>query len=72
MGLSMQPEFAWWEPTRGWSLENNGVTPDIEVVIRPEDRIAGRDPQLGKAIEVLLDKLRQDPMELPPAPPWPE
>ncbi len=72
MGLSTQPEFAWWEPKRGWSLENNGVTPDIEVVIRPEDRVAGRDPQLAKAVEVLLDKLREDPKELPPAPPWPE
>ena len=71
MGLSTQPEFAWWEPTRGWSLENAGVTPDIEVVIRPEDRIGGRDPQLEKAVEVLLEKLRDDPMELPPAPPWP-
>jgi len=71
MGLSTQPEFAWWEPTRGWSLENAGVTPDIEVVIRPEDRIAGRDPQLAKAVQVLLEKLRDDPMELPPAPPWP-
>ena len=72
MGLSTQPEFAWWEPTRGWSLENTGVTPDIEVVIRPEDRIAGRDPQLAKAVEVLLDKLRKDPKELPPPPPWPD
>ena len=72
MGLSTQPEFAWWEPKRGWSLENTGVTPDIEVVIRPEDRVAGRDPQLEKAIEVLLDKLREDPMELPAAPSWPD
>ncbi len=71
MGLSTQPEFAWWEPERGWSLENNGVSPDIEVVIRPEDRVAGKDPQLAKAVEVLLDKLRKDPREMPPAPPWP-
>ena len=71
MGLSTQPEFAWWEPKRGWSLENAGVTPDIEVVIRPEDRVAGRDPQLEKAVEVLLEKLRDDPRELPSAPPWP-
>ena len=47
------------------------MSPDIEVVIRPEDRVAGRDPQLEKAVQVLLEKLRDDPMELPPAPPWP-
>jgi tricorn protease len=71
MGMSTQPEFAWWEPERGWSLENAGVSPDIEVVIRPEDRVAGRDPQLEKAVEVLLDELRRNPKELPPPPPWP-
>ena len=71
LGISMQPEFAWWEPKRGWSLENNGVTPDIEVVIRPDDRVAGRDPQLAKAVDVLLEKLREDPKELPLAPPVP-
>ncbi|MCH8210946.1 MAG: PD40 domain-containing protein [Planctomycetes bacterium] len=71
-GLSTQPEFAWWEPKRGWSLENEGVTPDIEVKITPNDRMAGRDPQLDKAIEVLLGKLEDDPKVLPSPPPWPE
>ena len=70
-GLSTQPEFAWWEPTRGWSLENQGVSPDIEVMITPEDRLAGRDPQLQRAIDVLLAKLEEDPKELPAPPPWP-
>ncbi|MHC4427462.1 MAG: S41 family peptidase, partial [Planctomycetota bacterium] len=70
-GLSTQPEFAWWEPKRGWSLENSGVTPDIHVVITPRDRLAGRDPQLDKAVEVLKARLREDPKELPPPPPWP-
>jgi tricorn protease len=71
-GMSTQPEFAWWEPKRGWSLENAGVSPDIEVVITPQDRLAGRDPQLDKAIEVLLTKLEEDPRELPEPPPWPQ
>ncbi|MHC4318385.1 MAG: S41 family peptidase [Planctomycetota bacterium] len=70
-GMSTQPEFAWWEPKRGWSLENSGVTPDIEVVITPQDRLAGRDPQLEKAVEVLMTKLEEDPKELPAPPPWP-
>jgi tricorn protease len=70
-GMSTQPEFAWWEPQRGWSLENAGVSPDIEVVITPQDRLAGRDPQLDKAIEILMTKLEEDPKELPEPPPWP-
>jgi tricorn protease len=41
------------------------------VVITPQDRLAGRDPQLDKAIEVLMTKLEEDPRELPEPPPWP-
>ena len=70
-GVSTQPEYAWWEPKRGWNLENEGVSPDIEVHITPEDRIAGRDPQLQAAIDWLLKKMKDEPMELPPPPPWP-
>jgi tricorn protease len=67
-GLTTQPEFAWWEPKRGWSLENSGVAPDIEVSITPEDRLAGRDPQLARAIAELLRMVKDDPRPLP-APP---
>ena len=70
-GLSTQPEFAWWDPKDGWSIENVGVSPDIEVDLTPQDRVAGRDPQLDKAIEVLMQKLQDEPMDLPPPPPWP-
>ena len=68
LGLSSQPEFAWWEPTRGWSLENAGVLPDIEVPLTPEDRISGDDPQLDRTIELLLQKLADEPMERPTPP----
>ncbi|MFO0872563.1 MAG: PDZ domain-containing protein [Phycisphaerales bacterium] len=68
MGLSTQPEFAWWEPKRGWSLENSGVAPDIEVEVTPDDRAANRDPQLERTIQVLLEKLKEDPRN-PPQPP---
>ena len=70
-GLSTQPEYAWWEAERGWAIENVGVEPDIEVIIRPEDRMAGRDPQLDRAIAELKQKLEEDPKELPATPPWP-
>lgn len=70
-GISTQPEFAWWEPKRGWGLENNGVTPDIEVEYLPEDYIKQHDPQLERALDVVLQELKQDPVikENPPVPP---
>jgi tricorn protease len=70
-GVSTQPEFAWWVADGGWTIENQGVAPDLEVEITPADRVAGRDPQLDKAIEALLAKLKDDPKELPRPPAWP-
>lgn len=60
-GLTTQPEFAFWESTRGWGLENRGVEPDIVVDIEPEDARAGRDPQLRVAIETALRMLQENP-----------
>jgi tricorn protease len=71
MGLSTQPEFAWWESEGGWVIENEGVSPDIEVDITPADRVAGRDPQLDRGIEWLVEKIRTEPRTMPPVPPWP-
>ncbi len=39
-------------------VENHGVDPDIEVEITPADYIAGRDPQLEKAVQSVLDALK--------------
>ncbi|TMR88547.1 S41 family peptidase, partial [Nonomuraea basaltis] len=44
-----QPRYSFWLEGPGWGVENHGVDPDIEVVITPQDRAAGRDPQLDKA-----------------------
>ncbi len=41
----------------GKDLERNGVQPDVRVVNTFEDKLKGRDPQLDKAIELLLKKL---------------
>ncbi len=71
-GLSTQPEFAWWDPLRGWDLENRGVEPDIWVDIRPEDWVAGTDPQLERGIAELERMLKDSPVERPQPPPFPD
>lgn len=71
-GVSTQPEFAWWEPKRGWSLENRGVEPDIVIDNTPEDDVAGRDPQLDRAIAELERLMKEKPMVKPTAPPIPD
>ncbi len=42
----------------GWVVENEGVPPDIEVEQTPADVIAGRDPQLERAIALALEQLK--------------
>ena len=71
-GITTQPEYAWWEPKRGWSLENSGVAPDIEVPITPADRMENRDPQLDRGIRELLETLDKNPPVRPEAPPYPD
>ena len=55
------PNLAIWTPEDGWVVENEGVPPDIEVEQTPADVIAGRDPQLEKAIEVVMADLKKNP-----------
>ncbi|MEV4369793.1 PDZ domain-containing protein [Nonomuraea sp. NPDC049637] len=65
-----QPRYAFWLEGPGWGVENHGVDPDVEVVITPQDRVAGRDPQLAKAVELALAALEERPAatapDLPP------
>ncbi len=46
-----------WFSLDGDNMENNGVTPDIHVNSVPEELAHGRDRQLERAVEVLLEKI---------------
>ncbi len=63
------PNLAIWTD-QGWVVENEGVPPDIEVEQTPADMIAGRDPQLEKAIAVVMDELKKNPPKTPVRPPY--
>ncbi|MCA8977644.1 MAG: peptidase S41, partial [Planctomycetes bacterium] len=65
------PEFGNTEPDGEWTIEGHGVDPDIEVDNDVASVLRGIDPQLDKAIEVLLEKLKQEPRPRPTAPPPP-
>jgi tricorn protease len=64
------PNLAIWTED-GFIVENVGVAPDIEVEQTPAAIIEGRDPQLEKAIEVVLEQLKQNPPKEPVRPPYP-
>ncbi len=62
------PTFRLYDDRGRWVVENEGVAPDIEVIDLPEARIAGGDPSLEKAVEVLLRELDGMPTAEPPVP----
>ena len=69
-GYVTAPEFAPFNMKGEWVMENHGVDPDIEVDNLPNQVIAGHDPQLEKAIEVILKKL-EEAKKLPERPSYP-
>lgn len=54
-----------------WGIENIGVMPDYDVEITPQDLMAGRDPQLEKAVEVALAQAAKNPVKQPKRPVFP-
>nr|MDQ5873588.1 PDZ domain-containing protein [Acidobacteriota bacterium] len=60
-GVITAPNLAFYDPDKGWAVENEGVAPDIEVEMTPADVIAGRDPQLERAIAIVMDGLKKSP-----------
>jgi tricorn protease len=71
-GAVTVPQFAVWDvDAKGqskWVVENEGVSPDIELDNRPDLVAAGKDPQLDKAIEVIMESLRKNPVVKPRRP----
>jgi tricorn protease len=68
-GYITRPEFANYNLNSQWVIENHGVQPDIVVENRPDLVIKGQDPQLEKAIEVVMKEIQANPKMLPPRPP---
>ncbi|MBC8231777.1 hypothetical protein H8E77_19685 [bacterium] len=65
------PSFAIVSPDGEWEVENEGVSPDIEVEMTPKLVIEGHNPQLEKAVEVVLEELERNPVKKVPRPPYP-
>lgn len=70
-GVVTAPNVAFYNEN-GFGIENVGTPPDVEVEQWPSEVIAGHDPQLEKAIEILLKQLRSNPPKQVPAPAFPK
>jgi tricorn protease len=62
------PGLAFYDLNGKWAVENEGVTPDIEVEYSAAEVIKGRDPQLERAVREALKLLEQNPFKRVPRP----
>jgi tricorn protease len=70
------PHWAIWFAKAGsergqWAVENIGVSPDVEVELDPKAWREGRDPQLERAIQVVVEEMKKNPLKLPKRPDYP-
>jgi len=56
-GRIVVPYFRFFDPDGNWSVENEGVAPDIEVTLDPIATNRGNDSQLDAAIKEILAQL---------------
>jgi tricorn protease len=60
-GFVAAPSSALYGLNGDWEVENVGIAPDIEVDLDPAAWRQGRDPQLERAVEYLLEDLKKNP-----------
>ncbi len=67
-GRMVAPRGGFYDVDGEWAVEAVGVSPDIEVEQLPKDVIAGRDPQLERAVQEALRLMETEGVELKPEP----
>jgi tricorn protease len=63
--MTTQPEYSFWFEDVGWGVENYGTDPDIDIDVAPQDYARGHDPQMERAIALILERLEAEPPVMP-------
>lgn len=71
-GAVTVPTFGMYSLDGQWIIEGYGVDPDVEVVDDPGLMAKGRDPQLEKAVELVMAELAKNPPRRPSKPAYPD
>jgi tricorn protease len=73
-GSMIAPRGGFFSREGKWAVENEGVAPDIDVENLPKEAIAGRDPQLERAVQEAMRMLKESPVKRmnnePASPTW--
>ena len=67
-GRIVAPRGGFFDVNGEWAVEGEGIAPDFEVIQEPKLILQGHDPQLEKAVEVALEKLKGNEFQLKPEP----
>ncbi len=67
-GYVTVPTFRMYDPNGKWFAEGHGVDPDIEVPEDPTALAQGKDPQLERAVQEVLQQLKTVKSATPPRP----
>jgi len=70
-GTVWQSNNAFYGQEGKWLVENHGADPDIWVEDDPASAMAGHDRQLEKAMEVVLQQIKEHPFVFPEKPTYP-
>jgi tricorn protease len=70
-GRVTAPRAAIYGLNGDWEVENHGIPPDVEVDLDPAAWRQGHDAQLEKAIEVVMQQLKDHPLPQIKRPPYP-
>ena len=70
-GFVTAPRMAIYGLKGQWEVENHGVAPDIEVMMDPKLVREGHDPQLERAVETVMELLKEHPLPKYSSPAYP-
>jgi tricorn protease len=71
-GIATAAEYGVYGPEGKWLIEGHGVEPDIIVDNLPHATFEGHDTQLEKAIQLLQEQIKAQPVDVPPPPTHPD
>ncbi len=71
-GMVTVPTFGIYSTNGTWIVEGHGIDPDIEVVDDPSRMVDGGDPQLDRAVQVVLEEIEKNPPSRPKPPAYPD
>jgi tricorn protease len=70
-GVVRAPDAAVYGTEGEWEVENVGIRPDVEIEFDPAQWRQGHDPQLEKAVALLLEELKRNPPQASKHPGFP-